>query len=711
MRVITSSSGEEGSRRPSFNKQNRFTKNPRLQRKIRKYSSISSSSTSSERFNNISSYGKSILGSSDSLVKSSSNGGVKSDYSGDDNEGDNINVVVRVRPLNIKEHKQNDTNIIHFPGDGGVWVDEQKRDKNQTLYLQCGIKKLIDMAVDGFSTTTWKNFLPDPHHNERLHPRDYHAFRARNMDPNHKDHGLVFRSFLYLYQQLDAKSESANFRVKASYLEIYNEKVIDLLNPGTKRSNLAVRWNKKSRAHVVDNLFSIECDELEDLLAVLEEGLRNRAIGTHNMNEHSSRSHTILTVYIQSEEKAVSENNNGVFITRHGKINFVDLAGSEMTKKTKSEGKTLEEANNINKSLMVLGYCIAQLSNQKKTDRILHVPYRDSKLTKLLADSLAGNGVTLMTTREKHWKQIACVSPAKSNLSETSNTLRYAARAKKIKTKPVIVMDPREALIVSLKRELKTPLDGRASPSSAKKVNKSQLGELDPNTVLELVKDYMKENADLRKENTDLFSRLLKKLEDVNSVCCRVMGSAPEHLNSSSNSHTSPVTNVWVNPMMDTPPPSNYENGHDEDVSQQRNNVGSCTSGRNSPSFSHSKSRLPENINRELERRKIGNSMTNIVESYRKSRSFSKGGSLDSESGDNSEFFSVYGRKKPGLIKDSLSVSRGSIHSSPEEQQIVEMSNGGANIPLRGVKTNGSMFSNATKAKLLRNKGRSQTQD
>ena len=102
----------------------------------------------------------------------------------------------------------------------------------------------------------------------------------------------------------------------------------------------------------------------------------------------------------------------GVYITRHGKINFVDLAGSEMTKKTKSEGKTLEEANNINKSLMVLGkfrlcidfrffncisgYCIAQLSTTKKSDKGVHIPYRDSKLTKLLADSLAGNGVTLM---------------------------------------------------------------------------------------------------------------------------------------------------------------------------------------------------------------------------------------------------------------------------------------------------------------------------
>ena len=86
--------------------------------------------------------------------------------------------------------------------------------------------------------------------------------------------------------------------------------MIDLLNPGAKRSNLTVRWNKRSRAFVVDNLFSIECGELDDLVAVLEEGLKNRAIGTHNMNEHSSRSHTILTVHIHSEEKASSEDNN-----------------------------------------------------------------------------------------------------------------------------------------------------------------------------------------------------------------------------------------------------------------------------------------------------------------------------------------------------------------------------------------------------------------
>ena len=160
-----------------------------------------------------------------------------------------------------------------------------------------------------------------------------------------KDHGLVFRSFIYLFEQLEARKNDATFVIKASYLEIYNEKVklfslefhhetyltlkvIDLLNPGAKRSNLTVRWDKRSRAFVVDNLFSIECGELDDLVAVLEviidiqknffyskqlflqEGLKNRAIGTHNMNDHSSRSHTILTVHIHSEEKASNEENN-----------------------------------------------------------------------------------------------------------------------------------------------------------------------------------------------------------------------------------------------------------------------------------------------------------------------------------------------------------------------------------------------------------------
>lgn len=267
------------------------------------------------------------------------------------------------------------------------------------------------------------------------------------------------------------------------------------------------------------------------------------------MNDHSSRSHTILTVHILSDQQT----DGGVFLSKHGKINFVDLAGSELTKKTMSEGKTLEEANNINKSLMVLGYCISSLSDNKK--RTGHIPYRDSQLTKLLADSLAGNGVTLM---------IACVSPAHYNHAETLNTLRYASRAKRIRTKPVIMMDPREALILSLKRDihalqmenehLKAALNlhhQAAAPTDnllelqlervhtgdvgipVPKVDLERLPELDGSELAELVKLYMAENESLRQENNHLFTvretilrdqeivcreneRLLKKLEEVN---------------------------------------------------------------------------------------------------------------------------------------------------------------------------------------------------
>ncbi|CAG7830834.1 unnamed protein product, partial [Allacma fusca] len=327
-----------------------------------------------------------------------------SDLEFDPTDNNNINVVVRVRPLNAKEVKLGDEGVVHFPGSGQIWLEPTSAkekaksftynvvfepEANQEDVLNhSGVKRLIDMAIDGFSCTV---FCYGQTGSGKTHtltgpPQLFH----KNPDPFAMDHGLVFRSFLYLFDQIQNRND-LHFVLKASFLEIYNEKVIDLLNPGSASKPLAVRWSKKSRGFFVENLFMVECEEFDDLLAVLEEGMRNRAVGRHNMNEYSSRSHTILTVHITSEQKASEE---GVFISRHGKLNFVDLAGSEMTKKTLSEGKTLEEANNINKSLMVLGYCIASLSDPKKKSG--HIPYRDSKLTKLLADSLAGNGVTLM---------------------------------------------------------------------------------------------------------------------------------------------------------------------------------------------------------------------------------------------------------------------------------------------------------------------------
>ncbi|KAM7310663.1 kinesin-like protein KIF12 [Ixodes scapularis] len=171
-------------------------------------------------------------------------------------------------------------------------------------------------------------------------------------------------------------------------------------------------------------------------------GRKNRQVRSHEMNEHSSRSHTILSISLASEIQDPDDPNT--YIRRQGKLSLVDLAGSEKTKKTKSKGNTLTEANNINKSLLVLGNCISCLADPKK--RSGHIPYRDSTLTKLLADSLGGNGMALI---------VACVSPSASNAPETINTLRYASRAKRVKTKPMVRMDPRELLILSLRREVR----------------------------------------------------------------------------------------------------------------------------------------------------------------------------------------------------------------------------------------------------------------
>ncbi|KAL0125157.1 hypothetical protein PUN28_004354 [Cardiocondyla obscurior] len=573
----------------------------------------------------------------------------------------NINVVVRVRPLSSKEIKSGDEMVVQFPGDGQIYCDvvTSSGDKKPKVFsynvvfepnatqediLQySGIKNLIEMAVEGFSCTA---FCYGQTGSGKTHTLTGPPRLFEKTDPYSEDHGLVFRSFVYLFKVLQ-QHEKCNFVLKASFLEIYNEKVIDLLNPGTSRKTLAVRWSKKTRGFFVENLFTVECEELDDLLAVLEEGLRNRSMGTHNMNEYSSRSHSILTVYITSEQAM----ENGVFISKQGKINFVDLAGSEMTKKTQSEGKTLEEANNINKSLMVLGYCISSLSDGKRKGG--HIPYRDSKLTKLLADSLAGNGVTLM---------IACVSPARSNANETLNTLRYAARAKKISTKPIIVMDPREALILSLKREvgaLQTENDHlrmalhlsnetqnanrseskteRLIPITPPPVDFDKLAEMESSELSQLIHAYITENEALRRENAELYAtrdqvirdqelvcreneRLLKKLEDVNSVCCRspIIPARPSYsaeLLNDNNEDVPGATNVWTNPNAAPSPVYSFTSKH--------------TLGSGLYRSDYTTSSMPEKVLKELDKRRIVGSYNNIAETYKDKSSHRRHNSWD----------------------------------------------------------------------------------
>ena len=187
----------------------------------------------------------------------------------------------------------------------------------------------------------------------------------------------------------------------------------------------------------------------QDLLNLQSKGASHRIHAETEMNRNSSRSHSIFSINIETSE----QDNDGVSHIRAGKLNMVDLAGSERQKKTNATGDRLKEAININISLTTLGHVIYALVDKKAT----HVPYRDSKLTRLLQDSLGGNTKTVM---------IANIGPADYNYDETINTLRYAANAKMIKNKPKINEDPKDALLREYQEEIHRL--------------RSQLGDLDP---------------------------------------------------------------------------------------------------------------------------------------------------------------------------------------------------------------------------------------
>ena len=219
-------------------------------------------------------------------------------------------------------------------------------------------------------------------------------------------------------------NENDNYVIRASYLQIYNEYINDLLIP--ERKNLNIREDKK-KGIFVDNLSEWLVRNTDDIYALLERGSENRATSSTTMNEISSRSHAIFIITL--EQTILMKDNNldcKNYSTKISKLNLVDLAGSERTRITGAKGKQLEESKRINKSLSALGNVINALTELKGA---LHIPYRDSKLTRLLEDSLGGNCKTTMITM---------ISPCQDFISETLSSLCFSRRAKKIKNKPKI---------------------------------------------------------------------------------------------------------------------------------------------------------------------------------------------------------------------------------------------------------------------------------
>ncbi|PRQ21211.1 putative plus-end-directed kinesin ATPase [Rosa chinensis] len=275
--------------------------------------------------------------------------------------------------------------------------------------------------------------------------------------------GIIPKVMETIFKRVETTKDNTEFLIRVSFIEIFKEEVFDLLDPNssTLSKNEGAATTKPiarvpiqiretvSGGITLAGVTEPEVRTKEDMGSYLARGSLARATGSTNMNSQSSRSHAIFTITM--EQKKISHSLNGANNDDIGddilcaKLHLVDLAGSERAKRTGADGMRLKEGIHINKGLLALGNVISALGDEKKRKEGGHVPYRDSKLTRLLQDSLGGNSKTVM---------IACVSPADTNAEETLNTLKYANRARNIQNKAVINRDPVAAQLQLMRSQI-----------------------------------------------------------------------------------------------------------------------------------------------------------------------------------------------------------------------------------------------------------------
>ncbi|KAE8657076.1 Kinesin-like protein FRA1 [Hibiscus syriacus] len=279
--------------------------------------------------------------------------------------------------------------------------------------------------------------------------------------------GIIPQVMNALFAKIESLKHQIEFQLHVSFIEILKEEVRDLLdsaplnksdgsNPNAGKIHVPGKQPiqiRESSNGVITLAGSTEVSVsmLKEMAACLEQGSLSRATGSTNMNNQSSRSHAIFTITLEQMRKLNPISGDGCpnDITSEeylcAKLHLVDLAGSERAKRTGSDGMRFKEGVHINKGLLALGNVISALGDEKKRKEGVHVPYRDSKLTRLLQDSLGGNSRTVM---------IACISPADINAEETLNTLKYANRARNIQNKPVVNRDPMSDEMLKMRQQL-----------------------------------------------------------------------------------------------------------------------------------------------------------------------------------------------------------------------------------------------------------------
>jgi kinesin family protein 3/17 len=358
-------------------------------------------------------------------------------------KGESVKVVVKVRPLFGKEIAEGRERIVQMDLKRGVAIllkpGGSERDckdftfdavfdetaTQQVLFDDTALE-IVDSVMDGFNGTIFAYGQTGAGK----------SFTMAGPDGAPEElQGLLPRSFRHIFASVDTSSHNIKYLVRGSFLEIYNEDIRDLLSKNPK-DRCELKDHPNGGVYVKD-LSAFVVKSAEEMNQVLAAGLNNRSTGATNMNAESSRSHSIFLITIEQCE--IGQDGEGHI--RVGKLNMVDLAGSERQSKTGATGERLKEATKINLSLSALGNVISALVDGKSS----HIPYRDSKLTRLLQDSLGGNTKTVM---------VANVGPADYNYDETLSTLRYAYRAKSIKNKPRINEDPKDAMIREFQEEI-----------------------------------------------------------------------------------------------------------------------------------------------------------------------------------------------------------------------------------------------------------------
>ncbi|XP_012224694.1 kinesin-like protein KIF18A [Linepithema humile] len=437
----------------------------------------------------------------------------------DDSSEISIKVIVRVRPHNERELQDNSRTVIEVVDDRMLIFDPKEqatpfffhnvaqkgRDmlKRQNKQMQFIFDRIFDSTstnVDVFegSTKSLISSLLEGYNCSVFAYGATGAGKTHTMLGNREDPGITYRTVAELFSEIENQSKHREFNLGVSYLEIYNENVQNLLH---KTGQLHLREDGRCGV-VVAGLEPIAIQSAEELLSLLAEGNKNRTQHPTDANKESSRSHAVFQVYIKMINKLDSQ-------VQRVKLSMIDLAGSERASATGCKGVRFKEGANINKSLLALGNCINNLA-----DGIKHIPYRDSKLTRLLKDSLGGNCHTVM---------IANIGPSSLTYEDTYNTLRYANRAKKIKSnaKKNVSCEMHVAGYIKIVEEQKKEIDILKSKLAA--FENGALQSTLENKPNKLLTDVHCKLAKFYDQKKDLIEKMLALESSDKILACRIL--------------------------------------------------------------------------------------------------------------------------------------------------------------------------------------------